>query len=1035
LPLPAAPGEPAPGPSPQYGESAGRPPVEPVNARVRGRAARCLCWRLTFAVWFAGTAAAAIAATGQSSPTVRTSLRGIAFDERLDDGAALLAALPEATTALPPLIARISFDLAATPPDRFAEAVAELDRRLSVYGDRKVSVMLRLGEFPDRDDRVEAWRQSLRTVVEHAAGKVIAYQIGAVTAAARPVLDRYLFLLKLASVQVRAVDGSALVIEGPVPVSFDDWQSSLYAEGVAPYLDGLAIAATSSAAADDVASTNLDRLTAVVDRADPAAVVMLDSVALPDGANAASLFFRSEVRALASGVRVASYSGGPGAIRSALSVAARIADLLSGVVVTLDDRSLSLRLSDGGADVTGRVPHFLLFNTSSFANFLVYGGIANSKSVDVGVTLSGSITPEVRDPLTGAVVKPARIEQAPGRDGTRFSFSVPAAQYPLVLDFNAGATDRFTESADVRKVALPSVAEIIARHQQVQAVQDAALQRYTAHMRLEQHFHPSAAEPAWNIVTENRLFFERGVIEWEEMSFELNGATWTSNRPPFPLVQPEKVLSLPLELRLSRDYRYRLDGVEQVEGRPAYVVRFEPIDNRQALYRGTVWIDRESYVRLKLQAVQSNLKGVVVSNDETQTFSPVGELQGRPIWLMDRLSSKQMFLIAGRTVLVEREARLTDVSLNPGEFEAERTAARAGNRIMYRDTDQGLRYLVKRGETRVVSNELTTSTKALAFGVQVDPSFDYPLPLGGLDVLDFDFLNRNMQFALLFAGVFGAGNIQRPNLWNGRFDASVDFFWLAVKSNDSLFDAHGELLGERVQHLPASTGVNLGFQATPFQKLIAHYELRYDAYSRAPGTAADFEPPSSTLTHGVGASYEYRRRGYSFTANVMQHYRTAATLWGPPGALELAPASYTTYDAGVSKDFIFRTFHTIHVNAQYFGGDRIDRFSTYQFGFFDPARMHGVPTAVRFGELAMFRGSYSFNIFDQYRIDLFADHARGRWTVLSDSWQPVTGLGLGLNLRTPHNTILRLDLGRSFLPDLYRGAGSTVLQVMLLKPL
>ena len=75
---------------------------------------------------------------------------------------------------------------------------------------------------------------------------------------------------------------------------------------------------------------------------------------------------------------------------------------------------------------------------------------------------------------------------------------------------------------------------------------------------------------------------------------------------------------------------------------------------------------------------------------------------------------------------------------------------------MYRDTDQGLRYLVKQGEARVVSNDLTTSTKAFALGAQVDPSFDYPLPIGGIDILDFNFLNRNLQFALLFAGVFGA---------------------------------------------------------------------------------------------------------------------------------------------------------------------------------------------------------------------------------------------------------------------------------------
>ena len=123
------------------------------------------------------------------------------------------------------------------------------------------------------------------------------------------------------------------------------------------------------------------------------------------------------------------------------------------------------------------------------------------------------------------------------------------------------------------------------------------------------------------------------------------------------------------------------------------------------------------------------------------------------------------------------------------------------------------------------------------------------------------------------------------------------------------------------------------------------------------------------------------------------------------------------------------------LNGAYFGGQQQDRFSMYQFGLFDAARMHGVPSSVRFAELAMFRGSYSFNLFQQYRIDLFLDHARGRNPQSGDSWVPVTGIGLGLNLRAPRNTILRADLGKSFLPDAYRGAGSVVLQVLLLKPL
>ena len=51
----------------------------------------------------------------------------------------------------------------------------------------------------------------------------------------------------------------------------------------------------------------------------------------------------------------------------------------------------------------------------------------------------------------------------------------------------------------------------------------------------------------------------------------------------------------------------------------------------------------------------------------------------------------------------------------------------------------------------------------------------------------------------------------------------------------------------------------------------------------------------------------------------------------------------------------------------------------YQFGFFDENRIHGVPSAgVRFGELAMLRTGYSFNLFDLYRVDLFLEQAIGK---------------------------------------------------------
>ena len=103
---------------------------------------------------------------------------------------------------------------------------------------------------------------------------------------------------------------------------------------------------------------------------------------------------------------------------------------------------------------------------------------------------------------------------------------------------------------------------------------------------------------------------------------------------------------------------------------------------------------------------------------------------------------------------------------------------------------------------------------------------------------------------------------------------------------------------------------------------------------------------------------------------------------------------------------------------------------------FDDTRIHGVPASgVRFEELAMARGSYSFNIFEQYRLDLFLEQAWGRDRALDRGWQPITGIGAAVNLRAPWSTILRADVGKSFLPERYSGIGSATLQVMLLKPL
>src|SRR5262249_45970500 len=228
-------------------------------------------------------------------------------------------------------------------------------------------------------------------------------------------------------------------------------------------------------------------------------------------------------------------------------------------------------------------------------------------------------------------------------------------------------------------------------------------------------------------------------------------------------------------------------------------------------------------------------------------------------------------------------------------------------------------------------------------------------------------------------------NIQRSRIGHTRLDASVDFFAIAAPASDRLYTASGESRGERVLTWPETTGFNLGWQATPFQKASFQYQLRFDGYTKDTTTADTFEVPSSTVTQGFGGAWEYRRAGYSLLLNGTWFGRAAWQPWGlpqpgQPAATTTSPAAYEKYQASLSRDFFIGPFQKLHLNGAYFGGQDLDRFSRYQFGLFDDTRIHGVPSSgVRYGELAMARGSYSLNVFEQYRLDLYL--ARGAATI------------------------------------------------------
>ncbi|MEO5739321.1 MAG: hypothetical protein ABIS29_01825 [Vicinamibacterales bacterium] len=887
-----------------------------------------------------------------------------------------------------------------------AVAGAELADRLASYRRAGVPLWLTVhapGSVPD----AEAWRRSLATMLQEHGDGIVIVEI----AVGREQAALGVFAVKLAATEARSARPSIRIALGGSLVDDAAGLSSVYTEDLAPYIDLLVVS--------DGAAGEARRLLARVDPNAALAIAGNPPDAAPGTNHQRVMDFL--IDDLGTDVSIRAWRAADPA--AALRALAPAAALLTADITRLDAAATKLRLSIGGRDVTDSYRFRMLFDERTFATYLVYWGDATPDLLHVAATLAVGGTPVVRDLLRGSRVPASNYT----RDEVTGSvqLQVPLTGGPMVLDFNEGATEVFAARSGVSASRELSVAEIIARHQEQERAQDFAIRNYSADARMEQHFRATMADAGYDVVTENRYYASGSEIEWEELSFSVNGAKWGADRPPFPVLQAEKVLSLPLQLRFDTDYRYDLRRTERVDEFDCYVIDFEPVASGKALYRGTVWIDRSTFARVRVQIVQSGLPAPVVSNEETQHFTPVATLGGRPLFVFTRMSARQILMVAGRNVLVEKSVEFTNVQVNRADFTAARDRARASNRVMYKETDQGLRHYIKEGEVRVISTRPSSSVKAMAIGVTIDPSYGFPLPIFGINYLDFEFGDPDTQLALLFGGVLAAGNIQRPKLGSTPLDVSVDFFGIAAPSSDRIFGPEGEREDQRVLTWPLSTGVNLGWQYTAFQKALFQYQFRFDGYVRDRTTAEGFEPPPSTITNGFGGAWEYRRGGYSLVTNATWYRRRSGEQ----------PA-YTKYTASISRDWYFRALHKIHLNGAWFGGQRLDRFSKYQFGMFDDTRIHGVPASgVRFRELTMARGSYSFNLLDLYRLDLFLEQAWGRDRDVSQAWRGVTGVGAAANLRVRWNMILRAEAGKSFLPSGYRDVGSTTFQILLLKPL
>ncbi|MGD2113511.1 MAG: hypothetical protein PVG07_00555 [Acidobacteriota bacterium] len=819
----------------------------------------------------------------------------------------------------------------------------------------------------------------------------------------------FAFLLKRASVALTGARPDATVLAGPVPASVDAL-NALYDNEIGAYLDGLAVEPAPTEVLEEIAAT----LTAL----DPGRPLVVDRRPEPSPAATA---LADAARGTAAGVAVTFFE----------LPEIRPETVTPFVVLAREFRGdLSYDPGYGPAGADGAWS-FVREDLSLRVIAETGSGPAELRFDDPTL-----LSPEEVDPATGA----PRALFGIRRTAEGLVVPVPADGPVTVVRLERGQAvdlEQYEERVTVADERRMPVEEILRRLQAFEDAQARKLDHYSAVNTTHLRFGAGAGVQSVEATLEGPFFFERqaagpddsdrgrGGFDWAWKRFYINGIRWKGETiPEIPLVQPEKAAVMPIQISFTRQYDYRLVGTETVDGRDCWVVEFRPAvaPEEGKLYRGRVWVDRELFARVRSRAVQLGLEGEVLSNEEILHYAPV-DASGRPApWSEDsfflplRLTGQQLISVVNATTLVERETILSEIEINGADFGERRAAVMESDVTMVRDTDKGLRYLVKEEgvEGRVVQEDFDTSRLFALGGVFYDDSLDYPLPLAGANYLDFDFRETGNQLNLFFGGALLTANYADPRLAGSRWDLGGDAFALAIPVTDSQYRDGVERPGEEVELRTGNVSVKVGRPLGNFVKLGAEYEVSYRGYEAGDDTADAFRVPSDHFRHTFELRSRFARSGYSLSLAGSYNLRSRWEEWGFPGNPEYSEEheDYLLWSAGLAKSWYLPRFQKIGLELDYVDGSDLDRFSKYGFGFFGGTRIHGFPSGeVRAEEAALAHLSYGFDIGEVFRIEAVGDAALASDPVSGLDEDFLAGAGIQGTLLGPWETVINFDVG------------------------
>jgi len=530
----------------------------------------------------------------------------------------------------------------------------------------------------------------------------------------------------------------------------------------------------------------------------------------------------------------------------------------------------------------------------------------------------------------------------------------------------------------------------------------------------------------FDVRTLNRLYSDARNTVYQEKALFLNGARWQGQRAPdLPFVLPERVTEVPLDLHLDRRYRYSLEGTENLEGVPVYVVAFEPDgEDAGAAYRGRIWIDTETFVKRRMSVVDLVTELPVISNAIHQEFMPV-ESDGRTWWLLGRMSGEMIFSALGRNVVLERDLVYTGHEVNGSGFDRRLEDTYASSNPILEETADGFRRLEVHGKgadaTRTSVADLgRTGVSRLLVGVwSIGENFDVKIPFAGVNYFNFNWRDTGTQFNVAWAGPFVDVIWSDPAVNDSKvivaLEARINPLYSTNRRVEQVNGLTVDASGERLEVSDQKFMFILGRPIGPFHKLEFQVDLDYLRFQGEDSTDPSFTIPNDTWQELVTGRWVYAQSGWRFEAALQAGVRDRWQFWGSPDGSDYDPDDqhFVRSRLVVNKFFYASNRNNFGFRGSFYNGNHLDRFSMYDLGGEGVARLPGYNgTGIRFPIGASVDLNGTIGIGPKVSMDMTLSHARFRNEEdFGPDIEHATATSVGVNFAGPFNALMRVRLG------------------------